>query len=132
MKKKVIEPSELRVYLDAALKSGLVHTQKEFAVLVGISETSISQYLNGTTAISEQTIKRVKDAIEAKSLHISGNGNAAATGPNSSAQVVSGDVTALITELTEQRKAYVDQLKVKDDQIAELTGMLREMISGKK
>lgn len=130
--KKVNEPSELRAYLDAALKSGLVHTQKEFSELVGISETRISQYLNGTAAISDQTMKRVDDAISAKGIHITGNGNATATGPNSSAQVVSGDVSALITELAEQRKAYVDQLKVKDDQIAELTGMLREMISGKK
>jgi len=132
MKKKVIEPSELRVYLDAALKSGLVHTQKEFAELVGISETSISQFLKGTASISNQTIKRVKDAIEAKCIHIEGNANATATGPNSSAQVVSGDVGALIAELTEQRKAFVDQLKVKDEQISQLTGMLREVISGKK
>lgn len=132
MKKKVNEPSELRAYLNAAIESKMIRTQKEFAELVGISGTRISLYLNGTAAISDQTMKRVRDAFAAKGIHIEGNGNATATGPNSSAQVVSGDVSALITELAEQRKVFVDQLKVKDEQISQLTGMLHEMISGKK
>lgn len=132
MKKKVNEPSELRAYLNAAIKSKMIRTQKEFAELVGISGTRISLYLNGTAAISDQTMKRVRDAFAAKGIHIEGNGNATATGPNSSAQVVSGDVSVLITELAEQRNVFVDQLKVKDEQISQLTGMLHEMISGKK
>ena len=132
MKKKVNEPSELRSYLDAAIKSKMIRTQKEFAELVGISGTRISLYLNGTAAISDQTMKRVRDAFAAKGIHIEGNGNATATGPNSSAQVVSGDVSALIAEFAEQRKVFVDQLKVKDEQISQLAGMLHEMISGKK
>lgn len=132
MKKKTIDPKELRELFDAARESGLAHTQKEFAGLIGLDPTSLSSFLKGKAPITETMMKRIKNEAFMSTLHISGNGNAAATGPNSSAQVVSGDVTALIAELAEQRKVFVDQLKVKDEQISQLTGMLHEMISGKK
>lgn len=133
MKEKVNDPSDLRIYYDAALKFGLVHNQKEFAKLVGISETTISQMLNGTITISNQTMKRVDDAISAKGIHIKGSGNATATGPNSTAQVLSGDLSALIKEMGEQRQSFMEQLRVKDQQIAECMQLLKEAISsGKK
>ncbi len=133
MKEKVNYPSDLRIYYDAALKFGLVHNQKEFAKLVGISETTISQMLNGTITISNQTMKRVDDAISAKGIHIEGSGNATATGPNSTAQVLSGDLSALIKEMGEQRQSFIEQLHVKDQQIAECMQLLKEAISsGKK
>lgn len=128
MKEKVNNPSDLRIYYDAALKFGLVHNQKEFAKLVGISETTISQMLNGTITISNQTMKRVDDAISAKGIHIEGSGNATATGPGSTAQVVSGDLSSLIKEMGEQRLAYMDQLRAKDLQIAECLQLLKEAI----
>lgn len=77
-------------------------------------------------------MKRIKDAITSAGVVIEGNRNATATGPNSMAQVISGDIGTLIAEFAEQRKAYVDQLKVKDKQISQLTNMLTEIISAKK
>ena len=130
---KVNRPSDLRIYYDAAIRSGLVRNQKEFAKLVGISETSISQMLKGTIVISDQTMKRVDDAIRAKGIHIVGNGNATATGPNSTAQVLSGDLSALIKEMGEQRISFMEQLRMKDQQIAECMQLLKDAISyGKK
>lgn len=132
MEKKVNEPSELRAYYNAALSEGLIRTQKDFAELVGISETRISQCLNGTIPITDQTMKRVDDAIRAKGIHIEGSGNATATGPGSTAQVVSGDLSAIIKEMGEQRLAYMEQLRAKDLQIAECLQLLKEAIGGTK
>ena len=103
---------------------------RDFAELVGISETRISQCLNGTIPITDQTMKRVDDAIRAKGIHIEGSGNATATGPNSTAQVLSGDLSALIKEMGEQRVAFMEQLRMKDQQIAEFMQLLRSAIGG--
>ena len=130
MEKKVNGPSELRAYYGGALNAGLIRTQKDFAELVGISETRISQCLNGTIPITDQTMKRVDDAIRAKGIHIEGSGNATATGPNSTAQVLSGDLSALIKEMGEQRVAFMEQLRMKDQQIAEFMQLLRSAIGG--
>jgi len=130
MKEKVNDPCDLRIYYDAALKFGLVHNQKEFAKLVGISETTISQMLNGTITISNRTMKHVDDAISAKGIHIEGNGNATATGPNSTAQVLSGDLSALIKEMGEQRVAFMEQLRMKDQQITEFMQLLKSAMGG--
>lgn len=132
MEKKVNEPRELWAYYNAALNAGLIRTQKDFAKLVGISETRISQCLNGTIPITDQTMKRVDDAIRAKGIHIEGNGNATATGPNSTAQVLSGDLSAIIKEMGEMRRSYEEQLRAKDQQIAECMTLLKEAISGVK
>lgn len=126
---KVNRPSDLRIYYDAAIRSGLVRSQKEFAKLVGISETSISQMLKGTMVITDQSMKRVDDAIRAKGIHIEGNGNATATGPNSTAQVFSGDLSALIKEMGEQRRSYEEQLRAKDQQIAECMQLLKDAMA---
>lgn len=38
----------------------------------------------------------------------------------------------IASEMAEQRKMFMDLLKIKDEQISQLTGMLREAISAKK
>ena len=63
---------------------------------------------------------------------VEGSGNATATGPGSTAQVLSGDLSALIKEMGEQRLAYMEQLRAKDLQIAECMQLLKEAIGGSK
>ena len=73
-------------------------------------------------------LKRIKDAVNAAGVVIEGNGNATDTGPNSTAQVLSGDLSALIKEMGEQRLAYMEQLRAKDLQIAECMQLLKDAI----
>ena len=132
MEKKTKEQEELRYLLNISRLQGVASNQKEFAKVIGIDPSTISSMLKGTLPITRQMMKRIKDAITSAGVVIEGNGTATATGPNSTAQVISADVSTLIAEFAEQRKVFVDQLKVKDEQISQLTGMLHEMISGKK
>lgn len=126
------EREELKKLLNVTRSQGKVKNQKEFASMVNLDPAYLSQLLSGTKPITRQMLKRIKDAVVTAGVVIEGNGNATATGPNSTAQVISADVSTLIAEFAEQRKVFVDQLKVKDEQISQLTGMLHEMISGKK
>ncbi|MBR1711213.1 MAG: hypothetical protein IJ719_20695, partial [Clostridia bacterium] len=94
--------------------------------------TYLSQLLVGSKEITKQMLKRIKDAVKAAGVVIEGNGNATATGPNSTAQVLSGDLSALIKEFGEQRRSYEEQLRAKDLQIAECMQLLKDAISGGK
>ena len=77
-------------------------------------------------------LKRIRDAVAAAGVVIEGNGNATATDPDSTVLVVSGDISALIKELSEQRLAYMEQLRAKDLQIAEYMQLLKDAIGGSK
>ncbi|MBQ6983859.1 MAG: helix-turn-helix transcriptional regulator [Paludibacteraceae bacterium] len=132
MNEKTAEQRELVSLLNAARSQGLVESQKEFADMIQLHPGYLSQLIKGTKSITKQMLKRIRDAVAAAGVVIEGNGNATATGPNSSAQVVSGDVSALIAELAEQRKAYVDQLRAKDLQIAECMQLLKDAIAKSK
>lgn len=132
MEKKTKEQEELRYLLNVSRLQGVAINQKGFAKVIGIDPATVSSMLKGKLPITPQMMKRIKDAITSAGVVIEGNGNATATGPNSMAQVISGDIGTLIAEFAEQRKAYVDQLKVKDEQISKLTNMLTEIISAKK
>ena len=92
----------------------------------------LSQLIKGTKSITKQMLKRIRDAVTAAGVVIEGNGNATATGPGSTAQVVSGDISALIKEMGEQRLAYMEQLRAKDLQIAEYMQLLKDAMAKSK
>jgi len=132
MNEKTTEQRELVSLLNAARSQGFVENQKEFADMIQLHPGYLSQLIKGTKSITKQMMKRIRDAVTAAGVVIEGNGNATATGPGSTAQVVSGDLSALIKEMGEQRMAYMEQLRAKDLQIAECMQLLKEAIGGSK
>lgn len=132
MNEKTAEQRELVSLLNAARSQGLVESQKEFADMIQLHPGYLSQLIKGTKGITKQMLKRIRDAVTAAGVVIEGNGNATATGPNSTAQVVTGDISALIKELSEQRLAYMEQLRAKDLQIAECMQLLKDAIAKSK
>ena len=133
MNAKTKEQEELLSLLNSARSQRRVRTQKEFAEMIQLSPTYLSQLLVGSKEITKQMLKRIKDAVNAAGVVIEGNGNATATGPHSTAQVLSGDLSALIKEMGEQRISFMEQLRMKDQQIAECMQLLKDAISyGKK
>ena len=132
MNEKTTEQRELVSLLNAARSQGFVENQKEFADMIQLHPGYLSQLIKGTKSITKQMLKRIRDAVTAAGVVIEGSGNATATGPGSTAQVVSGDLSALIKEMGEQRLAYMEQLRAKDLQIAECLQLLKEAIGGSK
>ena len=132
MNEKTAEQRELVSLLNAARSQGLVESQKEFADMIQLHPGYLSQLIKGTKSITKQMMKRIRDAVTAAGVVIEGSGNATATGPGSTAQVVTGDLSALIKEMGEQRLAYMEQLRAKDQQIAECLQLLKEAIGGSK
>jgi len=118
--------------ISAAQLQGFVENQKEFAEMIQLHSGYLSQLLKGSKPITKQMLKRIRDAVITSGVIIEGNGNATATGPNSTAQVVSGDMGALIKEMGEQRLAYMEQLRAKDEQITEFMQLLKEAIAKSK
>lgn len=129
MNAKTKEQEELLSLLNSARSQGRVRNQKEFAEMIQLSPTYLSQLIVGSKEITKQMLKRIKDAVNAAGVVIEGNGNATATGPNSTAQVLSGDLSALIKEMGEQRLAYMEQLRAKDLQISECMQILKDAIA---
>ena len=132
MNEKTTEQRELVSLLNAARSQGFVENQKEFADMIQLHPGYLSQLIKGTKSITKQMLKRIRDAVTAAGVVIEGNGNATATGPGSTAQVVSGDISALIKEMGEQRLAYMEQLRAKDLQIAEYMQLLKDAIAKSK
>ena len=132
MKAETKEHEELKNLVILAQAQGKVKNQKGFAELIQLDEGYLSQLLNGSKRITKQMLKRIKDAAAVEGITIEGNGNATATGPNSTAQVVSGDIGALIKEMGEQRLAYMEQLRANDQQITEFMQLLKEAIAKPK
>ena len=129
MNAKTKEQEELQSLLNSARSQRRVRTQKEFAEMIQLSPTYLSQLLVGSKEITKQMLKRIKDAVKSADVVIEGNGNATATGPNSTAQVLSGDLSALIKEMGDQRRSYEEQLRAKDQQIAECMQLLKDAMA---
>lgn len=132
MKAKTKEQEELKNLVDLARMQGKADNQKEFAEMVQLDAGYLSQLLNGGKPITKQMLKRIRDAVAIAGVIVEGNGNATATGPGSTAQVVSGDLSALIKEMGEQRLAYMEQLRAKDLQIAECMQLLKDAMARPK
>ena len=132
MNEKTAEQRELLSLLNAARSQGLVESQKEFADMIQLHPGYLSQLIKGTKSITKQMLKRIRDAVAAAGVVIEGNGNATATGPGSTAQVVSGDLSALIKEMGEMRRSYEEQLRAKDKQISECMQLLKDAMAKPK
>lgn len=132
MKSQEEYQKELLELLNLARLQNVANNQKRFSVIIGINPANLSAMLNGKQDISSRMMKRIKDAVISAGVRIEGNGNATATGPNSTAQVISGDLSALIQEMGAQRRSYEEQLRAKDIQIAEYMQLLKEAINGSK
>ena len=132
MNEKTAEQRELVSLLNAARSQGLVENQKEFADMIQLHPGYLSQLIKGTKGITKQMLKRIRDAVTAAGVVIEGNGNATATGPGSTAQVVTGDLSALIKEMGEMRRSYEEQLRAKDKQISECMQLLKDAMAKPK
>ncbi len=133
MKNKTKEQEELLRILNLSRLQGVAKSQKAFAKIIGIDPSTISSMLNGSMSITRQMMKRIRDAVTIAGVVIEGNGNATASSPNSTAQVLSRDMSALIKEMGEQRRSFEEQLRAKDLQMAECMKLLKDAISsGKK
>ena len=132
MNEKTAEQRELVSLLNAARSQGLVESQKDFADMIQLHPGYLSQLIKGTKGITKQMLKRIRDAVAAAGVVIEGNGNATATGPGSTAQVVTGDLSAIIKEMGEMRQSYEEQLRAKDKQISECMQLLKDAIGGSK
>lgn len=132
MNEKTAEQRELVSLLNAARSQGLVESQKDFADMIQLHPGYLSQLIKGTKGITKQMLKRIRDAVAAAGVVIEGNGNATATGPGSTAQVVTGDLSAIIKEMGEMRQSYEEQLRAKDKQISECMQLLKDAIAKSK
>lgn len=132
MSEKTAEQRELVSLLNAARSQGLVESQKEFADMIQLHPGYLSQLIKGTKSITKQMLKRIRDAVAAAGVVIEGNGNATATGPGSTAQVVTGDLSAIIKEMGEMRRSYEEQLRAKDMQISECMQLLKDAMAKSK
>lgn len=126
------DQEELQYLVNLARLQNVAKNQKEFAKVVGLDPGPLSSMLSGAQTITSQMMKRIKDALSVAGLVIEGNGNATATGPGSTAQVVTGDLSAIIKEMGEMRQSYEEQLRAKDKQISECMQLLKEAIGGSK
>lgn len=126
------DQEELQYLVNLARLQNVAKNQKEFAKIVGLDPGPLSSMLSGAQTITSQMMKRIKDALSVAGLVIEGSGNATATGPNSTAQVLSGDLSALIKEMGEQRVAFMEQLRMKDQQIAECMQLLKDAMASPK
>lgn len=132
MNEKTAEQRELVSLLNAARSQGLVESQKDFADMIQLHPGYLSQLIKGTKGITKQMLKRIRDAVAAAGVVIEGNGNATATGPGSTAQVVTGDLSAIIKEMGEMRQSYEEQLRAKDKQISECMQLLKDAMAKSK
>lgn len=126
------DQEELQYLVNLARLQNVAKNQKEFAKIVGLDPGPLSSMLSGAQTITPQMMKRIKDALSVAGLVIEGSGNATATGPGSTAQVISGDLSALIKEMGEQRRSYEEQLRAKDKQISECMQLLKDAIAKSK
>lgn len=132
MNEKTAEQRELVSLLNAARSQGLVENQKEFADMIQLHPGYLSSLIKGSKPITKQMLKRIRDAAAMAGVIVEGSGNATATGPGSTAQVLSGDLSALIKEMGEQRRSYEEQLRAKDKQISECMQLLKDAMAKSK
>ena len=126
------DQEELQYLVNLARLQNVAKNQKEFAKIVGLDPGPLSSMLSGAQTITPQMMKRIKDALSVAGLVIEGNGNATATAPGSTAQVVSGDLSALIKGMGEMRRSYEEQLRAKDKQISECMQLLKDAMAKPK
>lgn len=121
MKKHYDAQEELRALYDLARSKGIVHTQKEFAELIGLNPANLSALLNGANPVTEQMMRRITDA--AACAGVTGNGNATQDIAGGDMQkTYNSDHTAeLLDEMRAQRELFADITHAHIEQIKQLT-----------
>ena len=132
MSAKTKEQEELKNLVNLARTQGKAENQKEFAKMIQLDAGYLSQLLSGAKPITRQMLKRIRDAVAIAGVIVEGNGNATATGPGSTAQVFSGDLSALIKEMGEMRRSYEELQRAKDKQISECMQLLKDAMAKPK
>lgn len=120
----------LQTALDAAKRSGKVHTTKDFAELVGVDRATISSALNGNEKyLSDKLVQRVARIMEYNGIVVIANGGGDAAGRDMQKNfdtITNPDVKEivqtlvsemavqreqLIKEMAEQRRDFMELLK---------------------
>lgn len=126
MKKDKNAQKELQELFDTARSKGLAHTKKEFAELVGIHPANFSSFLSGYTIVTEQRMRKIRNA--AIVAGIIGDFNAhALNAENINAADTQTQNGNLVEKTTDSR--WFDLIKRKDDQIAEKDAQINRLLS---
>lgn len=133
MKKHSNAREDLCALYEAARNSGRVHTQKEFAELLGINPANLSSFMSGSIAITEPMYRRIFDSAALQGITISGSGNGTQdTAGRDIRKTYNEDHTAdLLAEMAAQRKLYAEHTHMYFEQIKQLTAALTALVNRK-
>lgn len=98
---KQFDQKDVKSLFEAALAAGKCHNQKDFAALAGINESVMSSILKGIRPVSDTMYMRIKNAVIASGVTISGN-TTIVQSPRSTISPSS----ELIAEMRAQREMY--------------------------
>lgn len=120
MKKYENAQDELRNIYDQARSTGRVHTQREFAELVGINPTNLSAIFNGSVPLTEQMLRRIREAAQVAGI-INADGGAVNVNSPQATAIVGGIESELLQEMKAQREMYAEHTRMYFEQIKQLT-----------
>lgn len=118
--------SELRELYYSARKQGKAHTQKEFAELVGIHPANMSQFMSGSAPLTNQMLRRIKDAAAARGIVFNQDCE-----DNVAAVTESGDIFGGHAQknLQSSDPQWFELVARKDDQIAQKDEQINRLLS---
>lgn len=116
--------SELQELYSISRSKGLAHTQKEFAELLGVHPANISQFMNGSVPITEQMMRKIRNAAMAAGIIENVNTPVINAEQINApiAQTANGDASAQSTD-----PRWFDLVAEKDKQIDRLLGIIEKM-----
>ena len=130
MKKYENAQDELRAIYDQARSIGRVHTQKEFAELVGINPTNLSAIFNGSVPLTEQMLRRIREAAQVAGI-INADGSAVNVNSPQATAIVGGIESELLSEMKAQREMYAEHTRMYFEQIKQLTETITALANRK-
>ena len=130
MKKYENAQDELRSIYDQARNMGRVHTQREFAELVGINPTNLSAIFNGSVPLTEQMLRRIREAAQVAGI-INADGSAVNVNSPQATAIVGGIESELLQEMKAQREMYAEHTRMYFEQIKQLTETIATLANRK-
>lgn len=130
MKKYENAQDELRNIYDQARSTGRVHTQREFAELVGINPTNLSAIFNGSVPLTEQMLRRIREAAQVAGI-INADGGAVNVNSPQATAIVGGIESELLQEMKAQREMYAEHTRMYFEQIKQLTETIATLANRK-
>lgn len=130
MKKYENAQDELRSIYDQARSTGRVHTQREFAELVGINPTNLSAIFNGAVPLTEQMLRRIREAAQVAGI-INADGSAVNVNSPQATAIVGGIESELLQEMKAQREMYAEHTRMYFEQIKQLTETIATLANRK-